>query len=489
LKELPKTLDEKYERILTSMPFETRDYAIRALHLLCANVWTSIPTIEILADAVSYDGSRESIDHQNNLLGIKSLQEICTCFISVSEVQKTDDLACNGHGVVLAHYTVKEFLFSERIVTGPVSDFHTSAEATTRVFYTMMFSYLLDYYSCLPLGSPTLSPQDHFFYKFCMQIWHYEISNNDIFKDDPILFNLILRFLHPSEPHWNCFFAENWIQMDAEAFYRRASLFRGMAQASSSSTAVLVNFMHLQFGTIAERFMDQCEDLETAFTTFFTIDASLGLEGFLLDICAFFHEFKCMEIFRNRGAVRFDKQRVLFHAMRRDLDEFRDQNSFQTLNDTIVVALNIGATPNPPGFRFTPLQFAIFDYQRNVIETLLDQGALPNACGDPFGEIPAGIEIFEDYASQRASDQQTATKAKLDFPAKFCTASPLYICRHMYDGANMKYWDKKLLENIEALLLGNGARELFNGVQVSGNVDDNEHRLDILEEDFRDNVK
>ncbi|KAK0721765.1 hypothetical protein B0T26DRAFT_192499 [Lasiosphaeria miniovina] len=139
LSELPETLDETYERILCSIPDESKPLAFRALAILCSDMKHPGPlTANLVRDAVLW-GDAEHEDMSSNpddeLFDIEALHEVCICLITVHHFPDTyqsryDKPIYSGKPIVLAHYTVKEFLVSGRIKVSPASYFQlTTAQA------------------------------------------------------------------------------------------------------------------------------------------------------------------------------------------------------------------------------------------------------------------------------------------------------------------------------------------------------------------------
>ncbi|KAK0667272.1 hypothetical protein QBC41DRAFT_254570, partial [Cercophora samala] len=136
---LPTTLDETYERILCSIPDASKPLAFRALAILCSDKGLSTPlTAELLRSAVLWgdviaDGQdQKASDRDHQLFGIEALQEVCICLLAISpDVSQAHiyfdghglDWGCVGRSIRLAHYTVKEYLMSERIRSGRASAF------------------------------------------------------------------------------------------------------------------------------------------------------------------------------------------------------------------------------------------------------------------------------------------------------------------------------------------------------------------------------
>ncbi|KAG4438280.1 hypothetical protein IFR05_006215 [Cadophora sp. M221] len=108
---LPKTLDETYERALCCIPTENQIMARTTLHLLSSTI---IHNLEDLLEALSVDLESLTFDPKNRPWDRLAPIEVCRCLVSYDP---------NNDRIRLAHYTVKEFLISPHIRTGPASSF------------------------------------------------------------------------------------------------------------------------------------------------------------------------------------------------------------------------------------------------------------------------------------------------------------------------------------------------------------------------------
>jgi ankyrin repeat protein len=154
---LPPTLDKTYERILGSIPEEYSSYAIRLLRWLAFSVRPLL--LEELAEAVAIDPERNTpFDRDEVLEDPSDILEICSSLvvltvISSNEVTADYDLSPrNCEALVLAHYSVQEYLTSERCLQGPMARFGTTPEACHGFIMSSCLSYLqlldeADYFS------------------------------------------------------------------------------------------------------------------------------------------------------------------------------------------------------------------------------------------------------------------------------------------------------------------------------------------------------
>lgn len=136
LHELPETLDETYERILMKIPQRFSKIAHKVLQLLAFSCTGTDDNhrLDWLAEAVIVDVEQLSFSPEKRLLDKNDLFEICTCLIT---------LTSSGE-VILAHYSVKEFLSSERIQLGPATSFQISETACDVLTAKIFLVYLLN---------------------------------------------------------------------------------------------------------------------------------------------------------------------------------------------------------------------------------------------------------------------------------------------------------------------------------------------------------
>ena len=100
------------------IPQKSSEFAHKVLQLLafCTIESSGFDKLNALAEAVIVDVEQLSFSPEKRLLDRNALFEICTCLITVTSEDK----------VILAHYSVKEYLDSERIKLGPATSFQIS---------------------------------------------------------------------------------------------------------------------------------------------------------------------------------------------------------------------------------------------------------------------------------------------------------------------------------------------------------------------------
>lgn len=90
--------------------------------------------IDVLAEAVVGDVEQLSFNPEKRLLDLNALFEICICLVTLT----------NENNVILAHYSVKEYLFPERMQLGPAKSFQISYLSSNVLVAKIYLVYLLD---------------------------------------------------------------------------------------------------------------------------------------------------------------------------------------------------------------------------------------------------------------------------------------------------------------------------------------------------------
>ena len=128
LEKLPKTLDETYERVLKDINEDNRDHARRLLH--CLAVAIRPLRVEELAEilAFDFDGAEGGIPKFRADWRSKDQEwaVLSTCSSLITVVDGSDDFFGKCRVVQFSHFSVKEFLLSDRLASSPrdISQYH-----------------------------------------------------------------------------------------------------------------------------------------------------------------------------------------------------------------------------------------------------------------------------------------------------------------------------------------------------------------------------
>lgn len=136
---LSRTLDETYERMLPRISLESKDEARRMLTMLCC---TRRPlTAEELLEGMAVElGESPRLNPKRKLMDIYAINEICPGFIEFDLDHDTEEVI-----VRFAHFSVQEYLESERICAGmDVAVFRVTKELANAEMVCICLTILLE---------------------------------------------------------------------------------------------------------------------------------------------------------------------------------------------------------------------------------------------------------------------------------------------------------------------------------------------------------
>ncbi|KAI9878906.1 MAG: hypothetical protein M1830_010154 [Pleopsidium flavum] len=208
LHSLPKTLDETYDRILTNIHEEYHTQTFTALQWL---VFSARPLyLEEVAEAVALKPGQSVLEGVDRLFDPYEILTICSSLVTLSDETRE---------VRLAHYSIKEYLISERIRRGSASAFHLMELSAHRTMAEMCLNYLLSFDKPNPLSSQSLL--DFPLLDYAAQNWY---NHARVAEKDPgaKLNSLILNLLNPTKS----FSLNNWLRIfqPDDPWYGRDSL-------------------------------------------------------------------------------------------------------------------------------------------------------------------------------------------------------------------------------------------------------------------------
>ncbi|KAI9878600.1 MAG: hypothetical protein M1830_000460 [Pleopsidium flavum] len=164
LRELPNTIDETYDRILLNIPEDDQQAAHATLQWLA---FSQRPmTLGEISEAIAVDTRQRCFAVESRFLDAHSILEICSSMVTLSESGIENDLASIGsdlgtteddsestESVVtdemkelqLAHYSVKEYIVSERIRSGRAKAFAVVEAQAQEYMAEASLVYLLSF--------------------------------------------------------------------------------------------------------------------------------------------------------------------------------------------------------------------------------------------------------------------------------------------------------------------------------------------------------
>src|SRR5438876_566763 len=120
LKSLPKTLDATYDRMLLGIAEDYQDQAFVSLQWLAFSARPLLVTELAEAVVVNSQGNPR-FDPDDRLFAPSELLHSLTGLVSVSSPEGAQE---DRNEIRLAHFSVKEYLVSQRISNGPTSKYY-----------------------------------------------------------------------------------------------------------------------------------------------------------------------------------------------------------------------------------------------------------------------------------------------------------------------------------------------------------------------------
>jgi hypothetical protein len=141
---LPPTLDQTYDRILSAISEEDSEYALRILQWLA---FSARPlSIDEVAEAVAINAERDpAFDRDEVLEDPLEVLNICSSLVTMAVDNSFEFGASPNRVVALAHYSVKEYLVSDRIWTGKAAKYGMRDDVSNDVIATGCVSYILQF--------------------------------------------------------------------------------------------------------------------------------------------------------------------------------------------------------------------------------------------------------------------------------------------------------------------------------------------------------
>jgi ankyrin repeat protein len=171
LRSLPKTLDATYERILCNIREDHKDDAVRIFQWLVYSEksLTMQDVVEILATSVE-----NGFDPKEQIPDPRDILEICSCLITISKIgnlkpgnEYTADYSTEE--VKLAHFSVKEYLVSDRISKSDAAFYAVREDAAQNHLAQTCLSYLRQFKEDNPIAEQV--PIDFSFGRYSALHW------------------------------------------------------------------------------------------------------------------------------------------------------------------------------------------------------------------------------------------------------------------------------------------------------------------------------
>ena len=483
LANLPETLDETYDRIFLSVPKEEQVFVHHALQWIFYH--NELYDGDGIPCAVLLQGVKRSTvgltaNQHERFYDKETLRELCGCLISISQEKTTDSLGEKTErttlAVSLAHYTVREYLDSNRVSKNSAVYLVNCKENLKQNFMEIILSEAhnveqdeLWEWKIASFDSDDVADAvegDFNVYSvvsalLSLRKWPCEISQQDT------LFTLAIDLLDPSKPNFQRLSGVAW-HIDSSLYFFARAEYSVNAQfwnvdwfefPSDIAAALLLNFLLLaQFSTeclaLAKKF------LQGKYTKDF-LQTRLNFKKSILGVTSddddeeYIFDGSIIEVFAQLALLRIDEFKLLleygtgFFDPSKALLLFIGNHNHDLKGGCeeycpVERLLQLGAEPNAKEYKITPLQIAVVSWDFGGVRTLLKAGSDPNDTGNSDG-----IVWGNDTLTSRFNHLHNA--------------SPLHICRSFqciwseYKVNDTEESKKNNRRKIEAILLQYGA--------------------------------
>ena len=502
LANLPRTLEETYDRVLLQIPSAEQPAVLYTFQLIKHHNYLyprkGFP-FALLLQAISVNierilGSRFS--QKNTVYDEETVRELCACFISITSEtafhrKHEDDRVIRA--VSFAHYTVREYLdstnLSERLATHV-----TAIKQNWRLISletilseachgspkdTILQDWLLkDCHAAANLDDPVVKKMAKAVYEafeddlyiYCVvsailmiREWPDEIAQQErtyrpaITLVDPLTFNFgLLRqiawcidkyfeYFHQDGREWpkvDCFWNIQWDSglTDKRALHLTNVLL--LAGRSTSGLSLARRFLH-------DKDVNHHFRARMVFTFASEEFATSAFDGTIVEIFAQTCEshIDAFKLLLEYGSGLYDPSAILLLSIEGHGCEMRPPHLDHECNESCILQrlLASGAKPDKGGYRVTPLQIAVYSWDLEAVVQLLDVGADVNSTGDSSGPFWGPKTVMSRFNCLH-------------------NASPLYICRNLepYISEFMEWKRDGNAKRIEAILLRHGAESFVN---------------------------
>jgi hypothetical protein len=412
LANLPKTLDETYERIFLSIPQEDCLFVRHALE------WIHYHN-ELYGDSISCHTLLHAVERssaKSNPVGRayhyneELLRDLCGCLITVMPTRNCHHGEAYP-GISFAHYTVWEFLSSEKIWNNRASFFAMTIETIKLECTKILLLEAINIHSNKEWENVIVSktyvirspPGENFsVYSVASSIISLRKWGSAISKQDDSS-RLAFDTLDPSMPHFQYLEA---IAQDLE----HGDLFSywgidypqhfwelcWKTPAENTKASLLINLLYLDLTCELAKKLLESINLEDVMQTHLQI----GIRTWYLpesdDEIDFDFEGTAIELFAQLAMDKPHPFRTLLEQGAQYIDPSAAFLSFisshghgedNTCEDYCLLSqlLQLGANVNESGFWVMPLQIAVARFDLAGVKVLLKAGADPNGIGDSNG--------------------------------------------------------------------------------------------------------
>jgi ankyrin repeat protein len=351
---LPKTLDQTYERTLSAIREEDCEYAIRILQWL---TFLARPlSVKEIAQVVAIDAERDLAFDSNEVLEDPlEVLDICSSLVIITTDKAKGSSRPAQQIIALAHYSVQEYLVSDRIRQGSAKQYSMQEGECHNAIARGSLKYLIqlqqplsrDMFKAIALA------------KYTAQFWSSHLrktGGDEIERASPLMMSLMAR----DEPAYL-----NWIRLhDPETPWKTLDLERSL----DTIPMPLYYAAMLGFRTVISRLLSKDAD----------VNAQGGQYGNALQAASLRGHEQVVKMLLDKGAKVNAQGGFYGNALQAALVGGHEQ--------AVKMLLDKGADVNAQGGQYgNALQAASERGHEQTVKMLLDKGANVNAQGGVYG--------------------------------------------------------------------------------------------------------
>lgn len=394
LKSLPKTLDDTYARIINNIP---EDYVEDARRILCCLICSFHPlAVQEVADTVAVVGHGDTYyDVENRLSEPRDVLTICSGLVTTTRsIRNTflGDRQINIEELRLAHFSVKEYLVSNRSISKDVSNFALNVRHAHETLANLCMRYLTRCHEERMCESPKFlkdyvrsCSEEVAFAPYAASSWSRHLQAAQIASSSPLYDQCLAMLTNPPLLRDLIRLRTPWFHYDELLLMRQCGyveMINGNSRLNTSVDAVPPLYFASLLGMdqVVLMLLEKGEN----------VNCSSG-EGSCLTAAACGGHPSTVELLISKGAdinavvlqINNDKEVCYSRTAIHEAVHHRNEEIVRMLL-AHGADVNIGRScPGKVGDHLnanTPLQEAIDLSQKHIVELLLAAGADPNAC-------------------------------------------------------------------------------------------------------------
>ncbi|KAH7548916.1 hypothetical protein BM1_10689 [Bipolaris maydis] len=350
---LPRTLDQTYERILCTISEEHCKYAIRILQWL---TFSARPlSVKEVAEVVAIDVARDpAFDRDEVLEDPFEALNICSSLVTITTSEAEGRSRPEECIIALAHYSVQEYLVSERIKQGQAKLYSMQESECQNTIMKGSLMYLLQFQQ--PLSTEVLNASA--LARYTAEFW---ISHLQKTRDETEGSQLAIILMSSDNPAYL-----NWIKLYDPDMYSGPDLGKSLGDIATPLYYAASFGLNTITGLLLEKGAD--------------VNAQGGVYGNALHAASEGGHEQVVKTLLNKGAN--------VNAQGRRYGNALYTASLRGYEQVVKMLLNKGADVNAQGGRYSnALQAASLRGHEQVVKMLLDKGADVNAQGGYYGNV------------------------------------------------------------------------------------------------------